>query len=364
MKPLPTKLIITCLVLFFAQPVLAAKPVPVFVSILPQKYFVQQIGGDKVDVSVMVKPGADPHTYEPKPSQMAKLSKARLYFSIGVPFENFWLKKFEATNKNLTIVHTDEGIKKIDMVAHHHGEEEHGHHGEDHHDGEHHEGEHHEDGHHDGEHHDGEHHDGEHHDEDHHHGEHHDEGHHDDGHHGEDHHEGHHDEHAEEAHGHEGLDPHVWTSPERVLMIAAKTLHALVETDPANQEFYTRNHEAFVNELRQLDGELREMFKGSQGMKFMVFHPAWGYLAHDYGLVQVPIEVEGKDPKPAQLKELIHHARDEQVKIIFVQPQFSSKSAKLVAREIRGRVVKADPLAENWKENILTIAAQFKEALK
>jgi zinc transport system substrate-binding protein len=332
MKPLTAKLMMTFLLLFFAQPVLAAKPVPVFVSILPQKYFVQQIGGDRVDVSVMVKPGADPHTYEPKPSQMAKLSKARLYFSIGVPFENFWLDKFEATNRDLTIVHTDEGAKKIEMAAHHHGDEEPG--GEEHHDGEHHEGEHH---------------DGEHHDE---------------GHHEEDHHEGHHDEHAEEGHGHEGLDPHVWTSPERVLMIAGKIFHALVAADPASQEYYTRNHEAFVKELRQLDGKLREMFKKNQGMKFMVFHPAWGYLAHDYGLVQVPIEVEGKNPKPAQLKELIHHARDEQVKIIFVQPQFSSKSAELVAREIRGRVVKADPLAENWKENILTIAAQFKEALK
>ena len=71
----------------------------------------------------------------------------------------------------------------------------------------------------------------------------------------------------------------------------------------------------------------------------MVFHPAWGYFAHSYGLKQVPVEIEGKDPKPAQLKTLIEHAREKQIKAIFVQPQFSSKSAKLVAKEIGGRVV-------------------------
>ena len=326
MKQMAIKICIVFSMVFAAQSVLAAEPVPVFVSILPQKYIVQQIGGERVDVSVMVQPGADPHTYEPKPSQMAKLSKARIYFAIGVPFENFWLDKFAATNSKMTIVHTDAGIKKIAMATHHHdGEKERGHH----------EGEHHEDGHHAGDHHDGEHHDAI-----------------------------HNDDHAEDTHGHEGLDPHVWTSPERVVMLAENTLQALVKADPDNRQYYDRNHEAFVKELRQLDRELRDIFKNSRGMRVMVFHPAWGYLARDYGLVQVPIEVEGKNPKPAQLKELIQHAREEQINVIFVQPQFSSKSAKLVAGEIGGQVVKADPLSENWKENILTITAQFKEALK
>ena len=96
----------------------------------------------------------------------------------------------------------------------------------------------------------------------------------------------------------------------------------------------------------------------------MVFHPSWGYFARAYGLEQVPIEVEGKDPKPAQLKDLIEHARENGIKVVFVQPQFSTKSAKIVAGEIGGRVVFADPLAEDWAANLREVAGIFKEALK
>ena len=95
-----------------------------------------------------------------------------------------------------------------------------------------------------------------------------------------------------------------------------------------------------------------------------MFHPAWGYFAHAYGLKQVPIEIEGKDPKPAQLQELIQHARENNIKVVFVQPQFSTKSAKLVAREIRGQVAFADPLAEDWMANLREVADKFQSALK
>ncbi len=101
-----------------------------------------------------------------------------------------------------------------------------------------------------------------------------------------------------------------------------------------------------------------------QGQQFMVFHPAWGYFAHSYGLQQVPVEIEGKDPKPAQLKALIEHARENQIKSIFVQPQFSSKSAKLVAKEIGGQVTVADPLASDWYINLREVARKLKAALK
>ena len=79
---------------------------------------------------------------------------------------------------------------------------------------------------------------------------------------------------------------------------------------------------------------------------------------------QVPIEVEGKDPKPAQLKELIEHARENGIKVVFVQPQFSTKSAELIAREIGGQVVFADPLAEDWTANLQVVADKFQAALK
>jgi zinc transport system substrate-binding protein len=96
----------------------------------------------------------------------------------------------------------------------------------------------------------------------------------------------------------------------------------------------------------------------------MVFHPSWGYFARSYGLQQVPVEIEGKDPKPAQLKALIEHAKKKHINIIFAQPQFSSRSAKLVAKEIGGQVIFADPLASDWSGNLREVAQKFKAALR
>lgn len=305
---------IVMLLLFQANNSMAADKVPVFVSIVPQKFFVEQIGKDLVDVQVMVLPGASPATYEPKPTQMTALSKAKIYCAIGVPFEHAWLKNISAVNPNMQVVHTDHGIKKLTMTAHHH----------DDHEGEHHEGEH-------------------------------------------DHEKkGGHDQkvHDEDHHDHAGLDPHVWLSPALVKVQAKTILSALQEADPANRATYESNYNVFIEQIDQLDVQLKQIFAGKEGLQFMVFHPSWGYFARDYGLKQVPIEVEGKDPKPAQLKELIMHAREKGIKVVFVQPQFSAKSAELVAREIGGQVVVADPLAEDWMVNLQQVADKFQAVLK
>ena len=108
-----------------AQPAQSEKP-QVFVSIPPQKYFVERIAGDTVDVQIMVEPGAEPHTYEPKPAQMTALAGADLYFSIGDSFEDTWLARIEDTNPDLVIIDTAEDITKRHLEEHHHdGEEEH-----------------------------------------------------------------------------------------------------------------------------------------------------------------------------------------------------------------------------------------------
>ncbi len=99
--------------------------VNVIVSIAPQETFVQAIGGDKVNITLMVKPGNSPHTYEPKPSQMKAISKAELYFSIGVEFEDVWLKRFQNQNQNMIIIDSSKNIKKINMLEHSHRAEEH-----------------------------------------------------------------------------------------------------------------------------------------------------------------------------------------------------------------------------------------------
>jgi zinc transport system substrate-binding protein len=118
-----------------------------------------------------------------------------------------------------------------------------------------------------------------------------------------------------------------------------------------------------MSELAEIDKELAAIFAGKQGLEFIVFHPSWGYFAHAYGLQQVAIEIEGKAPKPAQLAKLITHCREHSIKVVFVQPQFSAKSAELVAREIGGQVIVADPLAENWSDNLRMVAKKFQTAL-
>jgi len=330
------------LILILPGYALAGERMPVFVSIVPQKYIVQQISKGLVNAQIMVRPGASPATYEPKPKQMADLSKAKIYFAIGVPFENAWLEKIAAANPNMRVVHTDHGIDKLAMEAHHH-------HHDDHEEGEHHGEEKH--GHVEGEHHGEEEHDhekGEHHGEEKH-------GHEEGEHHGEEKHD---------RHEHTGLDPHIWLSPPLVKIQARTILNALQAADPQNRGVYEANFKAFTAKIDQLDADLKKILAGKEDLQFMVFHPAWGYFAHAYGLKQVPIEIEGKDPKPAQLKELIEHARENGIKVVFVQPQFSTKSAKLVAREIGGQVAFADPLAEDWMANLREVAEKFKMALK
>lgn len=282
----------------------AAAKVGVFVSIAPQKYFVQQIGHDLVDVQVMIQPGADPHTYEPKPRQMAAMARARIYFAIGIEFEQAKLKKLTRANPQMKVVPTDQGIEKIPMPARHHGAENDGLRP--------------------------------------------------------------HTENGREqdSHASGGLDPHIWLSPPLVIKQAAVIRTALQEIDPAHRLTYEANYQAFVSEITQLDAELDNIFAAKRGLQFMVFHPAWGYFAHTYGLRQLPVEIEGKNPKPAQLRELIEHAQANEIKVIFVQPQFSARSAQLIAKQIGGQVVFADPLAEDWADNLRQVARQIQAQLR
>ncbi len=261
------------------------EPVPVLVSIAPQKYFVERMGGDRVQVSVMVLPGSNPHAYEPKPRQMTELSRAKLYVASGMPFEEVWLPRFIRINPSLRVVHSDDWIRKRPMEAgHSHDEDGAGHTGRRH-------------------------------------------------------------EHEE------GTDPHTWLSPPRVMLQARLLLDGLTEVDPDGILHYEGGYRRFITELVELDLELRRTLGTMRGSRrFMVFHPSWGYFADTYGLIQMPIELEGKEPKPADLKRFIQEARRLEIRTVFVQPQFSAKTAETIAGALEGRVSVADPLAENWAE--------------
>ena len=401
----------------------------VVVSILPQQTFVEKIGGNKVKVTTMVKPGSDPHSYEPKASQMKDISNAKIYFPIGLEFENTWLDKFASQNKNMKFIETTQGITFLKMKKHSH----------------------------------------EHHEEndlpyewagvfelkkgtynwsfskingnyadatmkmliikankksddliesyeqnakdifsktkttiaknnntlktnnafykltfdekknitnfsikikeegkylfftEHLPFEFEDKEHFfkdlakndietiasfpkDDGH------ESHH-------HDNQRKDPHIWTSPSNVKIMAKNIYDTLLEFDPSNKEYFKKNYSKFIEEINQTDKKIKDILSVlPKDSKFMVFHPSWGYFANEYNLIQLSIEVEGKEAKPRIIQKIIDEAKEENVKAIFTQLEFSDKSAKAIANELKIKVLKETPLAKNWSENLIKMA--------
>ncbi|MDQ1325475.1 MAG: zinc transport system substrate-binding protein [Campylobacterota bacterium] len=266
-----------------------AKP-NIIVSIPPQKTFVQKIAKDKAEVTVMVEPGNSPHSYEPKPSQMASVSKADLYFSIGVEFENVWLDRFKAQNPKLKFVDMGNKVPKIQMAEHHQHESKH----------------------------------------------------------------------LNKGHHHDGRDPHTWASPKNVEIMAKNIYQALAQTDPANEPFYKSNLDIFIKEIQDTDAQIKNALKEVKPKsKFMVFHPSWGYFAQEYNLVQIAVEVEGKNPKPKEMITIINEAKEEKIKVIFAQPEFSDKSAQIIAKEANVVVKKISPLDPNWSENLINMAREI-----
>lgn len=270
------------LVALWAAPA-AASRFSVFVSITPQRYFLERIGGEHVYVSVLVRPGYNPVSYEPTPKQMAALTTADLYIRIGVPFEDAWMDRITSINPNLTVIDAREGLPLRDMTVHRHTGETH-----------------------------------------------------------------------QTPIGRK--DPHIWLSPALALKMATQLLDTLSRLDPGRRSRYEENYRYLVADLRQLDQDIRALLANLHQRSFMVFHPAWGYFADAYGLQQIPIQVEGKQPGPKSLARLIDEARAKGIKAVFVDSRTDHKHADTVADAIGGRVVTIDPLAEDYLRNLRQVA--------
>jgi zinc transport system substrate-binding protein len=259
-----------------------APPLRVFVSILPQAYFVERIGGDAVRVEVLVGPGKSHHTYELTPKQAASLAEADVFFRIGAPFETGLATKIAFTMEKLKVVETQEGVPL---------------------------------------------------------------------------------QHMAESGGQGNPDPHIWLAPELVKTQAETICRALCELRPEWSEAFRRNLASFQSDLDRLNQEIGQLLRPCTGREVYVFHPAFGYFLSAYGLVQVPIEVEGKEPGPRQLAQVIDRMRNSQAQVLFVQPQFSTKTSEAISAAIGARVVRIDPLARDYLENLRSIAAEVSSAL-
>ncbi len=273
-----------------------AAPLQVFVSILPQKWLVEQVGGDLVAIRVLVDQGQEPHNFEPTPKQIAALFRSTIYFTVDMPFERTIIRKIQQSGTGLQLVDVTASIEKISMT----GQVE----------------------------------------------------------------EGKENSRNTGQQRRDGLDPHVWLAPENLKIMAGTVATALAAADPAHKSIYEDNLHSVSTTLDRLNKKNQQLLAPYRGATFFVFHPAFGYFARAYGLHQEAVEVAGKSPSPKQLRSLISRARAENVRVVFVQPQFDPRSARAVARAIGGEVVPLDPLAENVPANLSVMAEKIQSALK
>lgn len=247
----------------------------VAVSIIPQAWLVEQLGGEHVEVVTLVNPGESHELYQPSDAHVSRLMRAAVYFRIGVGAEDGpWFEALRA-QKRLKIVDLRRGIPALASP-----------------------------------------------------------------------------DHADHA----GADPHIWLSPRLLKRQAHVVAETLIQVDPSYEADYRRNLSALQQRLDQCDAAIGKMLRSVRGKAFFVYHPAWGYFARDYGLRQVALETEGKEPGDEELTRLQQQAKQEGVKVIFVQPQISSRAAQALASAIGGRVGTLDPLAPDVPANLIRVA--------
>ena len=349
-------------------------------SIPPQAFIIKSVGKDKVKVNVMLPPSSAPETYEPGPQKMADLKDSTVYFKGGLPFEGFFLERLAKDYKNVRFADMMKGINFRKMEGHFHPhhhcdkgcaeacadckcgckegrecgcrhgeklkkeecgedacalpgleepkaeEEKHEHH---HHDGMH---------------------------------EHHHEGKHEDCPHYKEHH-GKHPFPPMPGHFPEMHDPHVWLDPMNLVVMTDNTVAELSEVDPDNAAFYRENGEALKAEIKKVNDEVAAQLKDVEGKSFVVHHPAFGYFAERFGLKQVQLEIEGKEPGAVDMAKVVDFIKKNNAKAVFMQAQIPDSVIKSVAEETKVRVITLDPLKENVLENIRETASEIKGAL-
>src|SRR6185295_17264773 len=260
--------------------------IQVAVSVPPQAFFVDRIGGERVAVQVMIPPGASETSYSPSPRQLVALTLARLYVKVGHPaflFEANHIDRFLADHREIRVVDMSAGIEPILEGEDEGRAESHGFFGEEH------------------------------------------------------------ATHAGPAEAHAGGDPHVWVAPATVRVAAANIARALSAVDPGHAGEYRHNLSGFLAEIDVLDREIQADLAAGSSRRFMVYHPAWGYFAREYGLEQVAIETGGREPSAGRLIEMIDRGRREGIRAVFVQRGFARKSAEVIAEALGGEVVVVDP---------------------
>ena len=154
-----------------------------------------------------------------------------------------------------------------------------------------------------------------------------------------------------------GEDPHIWTAPRNMIVMAKKVAKALEDIDPEGRKYYEKNLQKYIAQVEALEKRISSILSSlPAGSSFLVFHPSWGYFADEFGLKQVAMETEGKEPSAKEFMSLIKRMKKSGARAIVVQPEFSNKSARLLAKELSIPVVAVSPLAYDWQNSLLRVA--------
>ena len=317
----------------------AAEKLEIKTSFYPMYEFTRHVAGELANVENLVPAGMEPHDWEPTPQDMAAITEADVLVYNGAGMEGWVDQVLEsATGKGLKAIEASQGLEIVEGAEGH----EHAHGDEAHEDGEH--------AHEEGEHTDEE---GDHvHEE----GEHtHEEGDHV---HEESEHAHEESEHAHDDSGHHhdhgGLDPHVWLSPALAIEEVRNIEKGLSAAAPQYADQFKANADAYAAELEALDKEFAATLKNSKRKDFITQHAAFGYLAKQYGLTQVPIAglSPEQEPSAAQMAEIVQFAKEHNVKTIFFETLVSSKVADTIASEIGAKSAVLNPIEGLTEEDL------------
>ncbi|OCN01905.1 ABC transporter substrate-binding protein [Clostridium sp. W14A] len=258
------------------------KPV-IAVTVVPEATFAKAVCGDYMEVMTAVPSGYSPETYEPTPKEKEELSRAALYFAVGVPVEESSILPAIADLETIKVIRLQDAVSK---------------------------------------------------------------------------------EYPDRTFPSGERDPHIWLSPKRAKVMVETIARECETVDPQHKAQYGQNAENYAKQLDSLDSDLKNIFSNMQNKSFLVFHPAFGYLAEDYGLTMYSLEEEGKEATPQHLQEMVDLAKKQKIRAIFYQEEIDSKQSKAFAEEIGGKTVELSPLAPDYVENLKKMANTMVEAMK
>lgn len=159
-----------------------------------------------------------------------------------------------------------------------------------------------------------------------------------------------------------GVDPHTWSSPEGARIIARNIFDGMVKIDPANKEKFQANLDKLLAKIDSIDGAVKAILTNIPSRTFMVFHPALGYFARQYGFEQLSIEFEGKVPTPRHIQNIVLQAKSQKIAYIMIQKEFDIENAEIVSNETGSKIIQIDPLAYDWPNEMISLARKMAAA--